>query len=138
VRNLHRAAGALRAHFERTALAGADLTWTGWVVLRVVWQGDAEEAGAVAAEAGISKGTLTGVATTLENRGLLVRRGHPQDGRRVVLALTPRGRRLARTLSARVGAEERAVLAGLSAREAKALTSALAKLVTGLGAGAER
>src|SRR5579871_4020376 len=61
VSNLYRAAGAIRNHFERTVLAPHDLTWTAWVVLWVVWIWRDIEARHVAGEAGISKGTLTGV-----------------------------------------------------------------------------
>jgi DNA-binding MarR family transcriptional regulator len=51
-------------------------------VLWVVWVWDEIESRLVAAEAGISKGTLTGVATTLEAGRLLRRRTHPmtRDG----------------------------------------------------------
>jgi DNA-binding HxlR family transcriptional regulator len=48
----------------------------------------------VATEAGISKGTLTGVASTLIARGLVARRVHPDGARRVLLALTPAGTEL--------------------------------------------
>lgn len=132
VSNVYRAASALRGHFERTALAPHDLTWTAWVVLWVVWIWDEIEARHVAAEAGISKGTLTGVATTLENRGLLVRRTHPQDGRRVLLSLTPKGRRLMKSLFPKFNAEEKAVTAPLTAQETRALASALRKIVMAL------
>lgn len=129
VSNVYRAASALRGHFERTALAPHDLTWTAWVVLWVVWIWDDVEARHVAAEAGISKGTLTGVASTLQNRGLLDRRTHPQDGRRVLLSLTPKGKRLMKSLFPKFNAQEIAVISPLTAAETKALTSALRKIV---------
>lgn len=132
VSNVYRAASALRGHFERTALAPHDLTWTAWVVLWVVWIWDDIEARHVAAEAGISKGTLTGVATTLENRGLLLRRTHPQDGRRVLLSLTPKGKRLMKSLFPQFNAQEIAVVAPLTSEETHALTTALRKIVMGL------
>jgi DNA-binding MarR family transcriptional regulator len=134
VSNLYRAAGAIRNRFERTVLAPHDLTWTGWVVLWVVWIWDDVEARHVAAEAGISKGTLTGVATTLERKGLLRRRTHPTDARRVLLALSPAGRRLMTELFPQFNAQEVAVVAPLTAREAQVLTSALRKIVLGLEA----
>ena len=89
VSNLYRAEGAIRNHLEHTVLAPYNLTWTGWVVLWVVWIWQEIETRHVAAEAGISKGTLTGVAGTLEKRGLLRRRAHPDDARRVLMDLTP-------------------------------------------------
>ena len=75
-------------------LAPHELTWTGWVVLWVVWIWGDIESRHVAAEAGISKGTLTGVQNTLISRGLIKRRVHPDDARRVLLSLTPKGQRL--------------------------------------------
>ena len=132
VSNLYRAASALRNHFEHTVLAPHDLTWTGWVVLWVVWIWDDIEARHVAAEAGISKGTLTGVAGTLERRGLLLRRRHPDDARRVLLALTPTGRRLMKSLFPRFNAEEAHTMAPLSVRERQALATSLRKVVMAL------
>lgn len=96
--NLYRAANAARNHFERTVLSEADLTWTSWVVLWVLWIGEESESRVVAHEAGISKATLTGVARTLHKRGLLQRRQHPSDARRVLLSLTDGGHRLMATL----------------------------------------
>ena len=127
--NVYRAASALRGHFERTALAPHDLTWTAWVVLWVVWIWDEIEARHVAEEAGISKGTLTGVANTLEGRELLVRRTHPDDGRRVLLSLTPKGKRLMKKLFPQFNAQETAAMAPLSPREIQGLATALRKVV---------
>jgi hypothetical protein len=76
----------LSTYARATGLAPHDLTWTGWVVLWVVWIWCDIESRHVATEAGISKGTLTGVASTLIARGLVARR--------VLLALTPAGTEL--------------------------------------------
>ena len=132
VSNIYRAAGAVRNHFERTVLAPHGLTWTAWVVLWVVWIWNDVESRHVAAEAGISKGTLTGVATTLEGRGLLRRRTHPDDARRVLLSLTPAGRRLMDRLFPAFNAQEVYVTRGLSPAELKTLSQALRRIVVGL------
>jgi DNA-binding MarR family transcriptional regulator len=129
VSNLYRAASALRNHFERTVLAPHDLTWTGWVVLWVVWIWDEVESRHVAAEAGISKGTLTGVVGTLERRGLVRRRVHPDDARRVLLSLTPAGRKLMKTLFPQFNAQEAAVVSPLSAKQTQALATSLRSIV---------
>jgi DNA-binding MarR family transcriptional regulator len=94
VSNVYRAANAVRNHLERTVLAPHGLTWTGWVVLWVIWIWGETESRHVAAEAGVSKGTLTGVQKTLVAKGLVRRSVHPDDGRRVLLALSPAGERL--------------------------------------------
>jgi DNA-binding MarR family transcriptional regulator len=129
VSNLYRAASAIRNRFERTVLAPHELTWTGWVVLWVVWIWEDIEARHVAGEAGISKGTLTGVASTLERRGLLRRRTHPEDARRVLLSLTPAGKRLMGTLFPLFNEQEVHVVQPLTGRETQVLTTALRKIV---------
>jgi DNA-binding MarR family transcriptional regulator len=132
VSNLYRAAGAIRNHFERTVLAPHNLTWTGWIVLWVVWIWQEIETRHVAAEAGISKGTLTGVAGTLEKRGLLRRRAHPDDARRVLMDLTPAGRQLIDELLPLFNRQETHVMAPLGADEVQVLAAALRKIVIGL------
>lgn len=132
VSNLYRAANSIRNRFERTVLAPHDVSWTAWVVLWVVWIWEDVESRHVAAEAGISKGTLTGVATTLERRGLLRRRTHPDDARRVLLSLSPSGKRLMSRLFPLFNRQEAQVVEPLTARETQVLTTALRKIVMGL------
>lgn len=129
VSNLYRAAHALRNHLERTVLAPHELTWTGWVVLWVVWIQGERETRHVAAEAGISKATLTGVQGTLVARGLLLRRVHPDDGRRVLLSLTDRGQELMTELFPVFNAEESHVLADLDEAGRLALARTLRAVV---------
>lgn len=114
VSNIYRAAGAVRNNFERTVLQPYDLTWTAWVVLWVVWIWQEIETRHVAAEAGISKGTLTGVAGTLMSRGLIERRVHPDDARRVLLSLSPAGAELMQSLFPRFNREESRVTSQLA------------------------
>ena len=128
VQNLYRAAGAIRNHLERSVLAEHGLTWTGWVVLWVVWVWDEIETRHVAAEAGISKGTLTGVASTLESRGLLRRRTHPEDARRVLLSLTRAGSRLMEKLFPAFNEQEVFVTRSLERDELMALATTLRKI----------
>ena len=115
VSNVYRAAGAIRNHFEHTVLAPYNLTWTAWVVLWVVWIWEEIETRHVAAEAGISKGTLTGVAGTLMSRGLIERRVHPEDARRVLLSLSPAGADLMQGLFPQFNREESRVTGQLAA-----------------------
>lgn len=132
ISNLYRAAGVVRNRFERTVLAPHDLTWTAWVVLWVVWIWEDIETRHLAEEAGISKGTLTGVMNTLKGRNLVDRRTHPHDGRRVLVSLTRTGRALMRELFPIFNAAEAEVVAPLTDKEVKALTTALRKVVMGI------
>jgi DNA-binding MarR family transcriptional regulator len=129
VSNIYRAAGAVRNYFERTVLQPHDLTWTAWVVLWVVWIWGDIETRHVAAEAGISKGTLTGVAGTLERRGLIERQMHPDDARRVLLTMTVAGSRLMGTLFPEFNRAEQFVTAVLGREEKLALAQSLRAIV---------
>ncbi|MEV7597084.1 MarR family transcriptional regulator [Kitasatospora sp. NPDC089797] len=129
VANIHRAAAAVRQHLENTVLRGADLTWTAFVVLWVIWIWGESETRQVAEEAGISKGTLTGVARTLESRGLVARADHPSDGRLVLLDLTPEGRELMERVFPDFNAEEAFVAGRLSDEECRRTADALRQVV---------
>ncbi len=107
--NLFRAANAVRNHLERTVLARSDLTWTAFVVLWVTWIWEPIETRQIAAEAGFSKATLSGVLATLEGRGLIERTRGKTDGRLVTVSLTSTGRRLMKRLFPEFNAEERNV-----------------------------
>ncbi|MFD8498938.1 MarR family winged helix-turn-helix transcriptional regulator [Amycolatopsis sp. NPDC059657] len=128
--NLHRAAAAVRLHFENSVLRSSDLTWTGFVVLWVSWIWGEMETRHVAEEAGITKGTLTGVVKTLESRGLVVRTRHATDGRLVLLSLTEEGEELMETLFPAFNREEVFVTSRLSTAECKRLAGALRKIVS--------
>ena len=91
VANIFRASNNLRNHLERSVLQAHNLSWTGFVVLWVVWIWGPVETREVARESGISKGTLTGVMKTLEGRGYLVRDRGKNDGRLVDVSLTKAG-----------------------------------------------
>ncbi|GAA2798632.1 hypothetical protein GCM10010452_28720 [Crossiella cryophila] len=129
VANIHRAAVAVRNHMESVILRPAGLTWTGFVVLWVVWIWGDMETRHVAAEAGITKGTLTGVVKTLEQSGLVERREHAADGRLVVLHLTTKGKRLMRKLFPAFNAEESFVVDELSSSRRQALATTLRGLI---------
>ena len=92
--NLFRAANAVRNHFERTVLSENNLSWTAFVVLWVTWIWEPIETRQIALEGGFSKATLTGVLSTLEGRGWLVRQRSGTDGRLVEVSLTEAGRDL--------------------------------------------
>ena len=98
VSSLYRAANAVRLHLTNSVLREHGLTWTGFVVLWVVWIWDGLETRRAAENAAISKATLTGVVKTLEARGLITRRVSAIDRRLVNLELTPAGLTLMKEL----------------------------------------
>jgi len=107
--NLFRAANSVRNHLERTVLAKEDLSWTAFVVLWVTWIWEPIETRQIAIEGGFSKATLTGVLSTLEKRGLLVRKKSKDDGRLVIVELTTKGRKLMDTLFPAFNRQETAI-----------------------------
>lgn len=129
VSSIYRAANAVRAHLTNTVLRPYDLTWTGFVVLWVVWIWDGLESRHVAESVGISKATLTGVARTLEARGWLTRVGVPDDKRLVQLQLTPAGVEMMTELYPKFNAQEAAVVRELSGDSVTNLTRDLRQII---------
>jgi MarR family transcriptional regulator, organic hydroperoxide resistance regulator len=125
VSNLFRTSTAIRRHMERTVLAGDRLSWTSFVALWVLWVWGEMEGRELAAAVGISRPTASGVARTLEHRGLVRRRGDASDGRMVLFRLTSSGRRTIEALFPRFNAEEIAVVSDLDVDQQEALASML-------------
>jgi MarR family transcriptional regulator, organic hydroperoxide resistance regulator len=134
VSSLYRAANAVRVYLTNSVLREHGLTWTGFVVLWVVWIWDGMETRHAAEKAAISKATLTGVVKTLEARGLITRRVGDTDRRLVNLELTPAGVDLMKELYPVFNAAEAEVVAGLSPRKLSDLTNSLRSIVTELEA----
>jgi DNA-binding MarR family transcriptional regulator len=123
--NLFRAASAVRNHFERNVLAPSGLSWTAFVVLWVTWIWEPAETREIAGEAGISKATLTGVLSTLEKRGLAMRSRSADDGRLVLVTLTPAGEKLMADLFPKFNKQEVEVVAPIATGQRVALADML-------------
>jgi MarR family transcriptional regulator, organic hydroperoxide resistance regulator len=76
------------------------------LVVRIVGRFPGISAGALAEVLHVHPSTLTGVLRRLEARGVVQRRGDPNDGRRALFGLTARGKKLD---SLRTGLVEQAV-----------------------------
>jgi DNA-binding MarR family transcriptional regulator len=126
--NLFRAANAVRNHLEGTVLKPHDLTWTAFVVLWVTWIWEEVETRIIAEEGGFSKATLSGVLATLEGRGLVVRERSADDGRLVIVRLSPAGRRLMRRLFPLFNQQEQAVVAAIPATDRPGTAEALRRM----------
>ncbi|HSJ92287.1 MAG TPA: MarR family transcriptional regulator, partial [Ilumatobacter sp.] len=125
ISNIFRVATSIRNHMERSVLAAPDLSFTAFTVLWVLWIWGEQEARHVADESGVSRGTLTGVVTTLERRGLVRRRAHPGDKRSVLVAATEAGESLMAELFPAFNAEEAKVSGGLDDAQKAQLADAL-------------
>jgi DNA-binding MarR family transcriptional regulator len=128
VSNLFRAANAVKNHLERSVLAPHDLSWTGFVVLWVVWIWQPIETRQIAAEVGTSKASITGVLKTLESRKLLIRKQSKTDQRLVLVTLTKSGEKLMQELFPEFNQEESTITSVLSKSEIKATATSLRKI----------
>lgn len=128
ISNIYRAATSVRHHMEQKVLADHELSWAAFTVLWVLWIWGQQETRQVALEAGITKGTLTGVLNTLEKRRLVQRGPHPLDGRLVLVKLTRKGRSTIEAVFPRFNTEEVFAASALSAREQEQLARLLRKI----------
>ena len=129
VSNIYRAANVVRNHMERKVLADEDLSWAAFTVLFVLWIWGEQQTRHLAVEAGVTKGTLTGVLKTLEKRGLTKRQAHDEDGRLVLVSLEPKGEAVIERLFPAFNASETQVSGALSDREKNQLAGLLRKIV---------
>ena len=125
IANIYRAGSAVRNHMERELLSGYELSWAAFTVLWVLWIWGIQETGHVAAEAGITKGTLTGVMKTLRARKLIRRTPHRDDRRRVSIGLTRAGERLIEDVFPRFNEQETLAVSALSPNEQRELARLL-------------
>lgn len=128
ISNVYRAGTAVRNHMERTVLAEYELSWVAFTVLWVLWIWGTQETGHVAQEAGVTKGTLTGVIKTLQNQRLIKRTPHRDDKRRVSISLTAKGRRVISELFPAFNQHETAAVSALSVTEQRELARLLRKV----------
>jgi len=129
VSNIYRAANVVRNHMERKVLADEDLSWAAFTVLFVLWIWGEQQTRHLAVEAGVTKGTLTGVLKTLEKQGLTKRQAHDEDGRLVLVSLEPKGEAVIERLFPAFNASETQVSSALSDREKNQLAGLLRKII---------
>jgi MarR family transcriptional regulator, organic hydroperoxide resistance regulator len=129
VSNIYRAANVIRNRLERQILAGEDLSWAAFTVLFVLWIWGDQQTRHLADEAGVTKGTLTGVLKTLEKRGLTRRRAHDADGRLVLVSLEPKGAAVIERLFPAFNIGETSVSSGLTEDEKHQLAGLLRKII---------
>jgi DNA-binding MarR family transcriptional regulator len=134
VSNIYRTGSAIRNHMERELLARYDLSWVAFTVLWVLWIWGEQETGHVAAEAGITKGTLTGVMKTLQARKLIRRIPHRDDRRRVSIGLSKAGERLIERLFPEFNRHETLAVSALSDAEQSELARLLRLVLKGISA----
>jgi DNA-binding MarR family transcriptional regulator len=109
-------------------LATLGVTGPQRIVLRLVGHYGSMSAGELARALHIHPSSLTGRLRRLEAAGLLARRTHPDDGRRVILTLTRKGERLNAKNAGTVEAAVERALALTSTADVRAAERALQAL----------
>lgn len=91
--------------------------------------GEPLEPGVIAERLIITSGSMTSMLDTLEKRGLVVRRPHPADRRKLLVDITDDGRAIVDRLLPSLHQRERVVMeAALSRAEQRTLVGLLAKV----------
>jgi DNA-binding MarR family transcriptional regulator len=132
ISNVFRSSTALRRHLEATVLAPDRLSWTAFTALWVLWIWGEMESRDFASAVGISRPTATGVLSTLQRRRFVRRKKAAEDGRVVLVSLTPSGRRTIEELFPRFNAEEAHVASVLPGEDQDRLAAMLRELLTGV------
>ena len=129
VSNIFRTATAVRKHMERAVLKSHSLSWSAFVILFVLRIWGKQESRVLAAEVGVSGGTLTGVLDTLERKGLASRHPVTSDRRRVEVVLTNAGTRVVNEVMPAINSVESRVTGGLDEDEKEMLARLLRKVL---------
>ncbi len=115
--------------YFRPILAAAGLTEQQWRVLRILHETNSIESKELARRTFMLRPSISGVVDRLERDGLVVRKGTPDDGRKVLVALTEEGQAIIEQISPRIQQEYDAIRAQMSATHWKALYRYLDELI---------
>lgn len=102
-----------------------------WVVLRILYDKDAEAPSTIADRLGMTRGAITKIADKLIAKSLIVRAADPEDGRAQALNLTAKGRRIVPELAALADQNDSDFFGNLSVADRKALIRILKEIVAG-------
>lgn len=90
---IYAAANAITRAY-RPLLEGLGLTYPQYLVMLVLWEQDGVGLNDIGARLHLDSGTLTPLLKRLESQGFVKRRRSEEDERRIVVELTPAGRKL--------------------------------------------
>jgi DNA-binding MarR family transcriptional regulator len=112
-----------------SAHMGPDLTPTQWAAMAKLLETGPCSQNLLGRLTAMDAATIKGVIDRLSKRGLTETRSDPEDGRRVVVALTPEGRRAAEEAVAAARRVTEETIAPLGDEERKVLQALLRKLL---------
>ena len=110
-------------------LQGKGVTVAEWVAMRRLFGEGGVAPSLLADRIGMTRGAITKLADRLIDKGLVVRRADPQDGRAQTLALTARGRALVPELAALADDNDTQFFRPLTVQERRVLRQLLERLV---------
>ena len=94
MRDLHRCFSRKLQHL----IEKHDVTSAQWFFLRILWDEDGLTQATLSTRVGLTTATTVVALNTLQSKGLILRRPHPTDGRKLTIWLTTKGRQLEKTL----------------------------------------
>jgi|SRR5690606_24447596 len=121
-------AGRLLVKELERHLAPIGLTPAHMPVLLALEQGEASQK-AIAERAGVEQATMTATLGRMERDGLVTRRPNPDDGRSILVALTPGAREKLPLVEAAVSAINTKVLAQLTPEEGQQFIALTKKVI---------
>ncbi len=113
---------------DRDRICCHDVSVTQCYALETLMERGPSTLNALAAALYLDKSTASRVVGTLERKGYVLRRPHPEDGRAVLLEATPAGRTLCQTIRQDSVAEEAELIADLDGPARDAVVKVLARL----------
>lgn len=93
------------------------VTYGTWFFLRVLWEQDGISQGELSKRAATSAPTTMAALNKMKASGLVTVRDDPADGRRLIVSLTPKGRRLEGILLPRLAELNKVLMRGLKKSE---------------------
>ncbi len=123
--NIFRVATRFRSYVEREVLSENNLSFSTFTILWIIWIRGPREFKELALDCGVSKGTMTGLIKSLTKNELVERGQHESDGRRLMISITPRGRKLIQRIFPRVNQMEAEITADLKVQEKRKIAKLL-------------
>lgn len=129
ISNIYRAATVVSRSAEREILAERNLSWSAFTMLWVLWVWGEMDSTRLAAEVGLTPGTVTGVRKNLEGQGWIESRRGTTDGRQVMIQLTTSGTKMFDELYPRFNEWSTNLFSGLSNESTTELADLLQNIV---------
>lgn len=137
--NMARATDQMLTELNRRLKADLDLSVSAATVLAIIdGAGEPITPGVIAERAIIAAASTTSVLDTLEKRGLVVRRPHPTDRRKLLIELTPTGRNAIDHILPGIHRLEKQIMDVLTSEEKRDLIHLMAKVQSGVTKVAEQ